>query len=188
MQLTITPGCVATSTFRLDGNGSIGGNCNVNPASMVSPANGSTLTGSSQTFSWNAAPNAVLYQVFVGNSVGAFDIGYFPTAGTTGTSLTINGLPTDGRTLYVRLNTSIGGSWYARDYTYHAASPPPAVPASITVRPTAARSPERARPSRGMRQPAQPSTRCSSATPLARSTSAISRPRAPRARRSPSAA
>ena len=56
--------------------------------------------------------------MFVGNSVGSYDIGYYPTSGTTGTSTTISGLPTDRRTLYVRLYTAIGGTWYSRDYTY----------------------------------------------------------------------
>ena len=66
------------------------------------------------------AQGATLYQVFVGNSPGAYDIGYYPATGTTGTSTTVSGLPTDRRTLYVRLHTAIGGTWYFRDYTYTA--------------------------------------------------------------------
>ena len=89
---------------------------------MTSPANGATLAGATQTFSWGSAAGATLYQVFVGNSVGASDIGYYPTSGTTGTSTNISGLPTDGRTLYVRLYSAIAGVWYIRDYTYTAGS------------------------------------------------------------------
>ena len=133
-QVPVAAGCSGTIAMRLDGTGTVAGNCGAsaaNPASMTSPTPGSTLSGSSTTFTWNAAPGAALYQVFVGNSVGAFDLGYFPVAGTTATSTTVTGLPTDGRTLYVRLNSSIGGTWYSRDYTYTAASPPPPTPATM---------------------------------------------------------
>ena len=80
---------------------------------------GSTLSGSSVTFSWNNA-GASLYQVWVGNSQGAYDIGYYPQSGTTATSTTATGLPTDGRTLYVRLYSAIYGAWQFRDFTYTA--------------------------------------------------------------------
>jgi hypothetical protein len=87
------------------------------PATIISPANGSTLPGSTVTFTWNDA-GASLYQVWVGNSVGAYDVGYFPTAGTSATSTTVSGLPTDGRKLYVRLWSNIGGTYYFTDSTY----------------------------------------------------------------------
>jgi hypothetical protein len=74
--------------------------------------------GATRTFQWNSAPGATLYQLWVGNSPGTYDVGYFPASGTTATSLTVNGLPTDGRTLYVRLYSLIGGVYYSRDYTY----------------------------------------------------------------------
>ena len=80
--------------------------------------NGSMVSGMSQTFMWNAAPGAMLYQVWVGSRVGASDLGYFPAMGTAGTSATIMGLPMDGRTLYVRLWSAIGGTYYFRDFTY----------------------------------------------------------------------
>jgi hypothetical protein len=131
---SITAGCAATVTFRSTGSGTVGGNCGAAtvPAAMTSPANGTTLTASSQLFQWNSAAGATLYQVWVGNSVGTYDIGYFPAAGTTTTSSTVTGLPTDGRTLYVRLNSLIGGTWYSRDYTYTAATIAAATPASIS--------------------------------------------------------
>ena len=92
------------------------------PASMISPANGATLTGSSQTFRWDAPSGASIYQLWIGNSVGSYDIGYFPPAGTSVTTLTVDGLPTDERTLYVRLWTAIDGTYYFRDFTYLASS------------------------------------------------------------------
>jgi hypothetical protein len=97
-----------------------GGTSAPSPASITSPANGSTLSGASQTFQWNDG-RASLYQVWIGNTPGAYDIGYYPAAGTTSTSTTVTGLPTDGRTLYVRLHSAIDGAWQFRDFTYRAA-------------------------------------------------------------------
>jgi hypothetical protein len=88
------------------------------PAVMTSPAPGATLSGSTVTFNWNAASGASLYQVWVGTTQGAYDVGFFPQNGTTGTTATATGLPTDGRTLFVRLYTAIGSTWYFNDYTY----------------------------------------------------------------------
>ena len=96
------------------------------PASIMSPTAGSTLSGSSQLFTWNAAPGATLYQLWVGNSQGAFDIGYYPATGTTGTSTMVTGLPTDGRPLHVRLWSAIGGTWVFTDLMFTAAGVGPA--------------------------------------------------------------
>ena len=104
----------------------------IGPARITSPANGATLGGASQTFTWNAAPGATLYQVWVGNAPGAYDIGYYPRAGTPSTSTTVDGLPTDGRTLYVRLWSMIDGVYYSTDSTYTAATVPVVGPARIT--------------------------------------------------------
>ena len=78
------------------------------PSVITSPAAGSTLTSQSVDVQWNDS-GASLYQVWVGNSPGTYDVGYFPAAGTTATSTTVSGLPTDGRTLHVRLWSKIGG-------------------------------------------------------------------------------
>ena len=99
------------------------------PATISSPAPGSMLSGASQTFEW-ATTGASLYQLWVGNSQGAFDIGYFPAGGTTGGSTTATGLPTDGRLLHVRLYSLIDGAYQFRDFTYAAASS--VAPATIT--------------------------------------------------------
>ena len=37
------------------------------------------------------------------------------------TSQTVNGIPTDGSTVYVKLWTLLGGAWQFNDYTYKAA-------------------------------------------------------------------
>jgi hypothetical protein len=96
----------------------------VTPAAVASPANGSTLTGATQTFQWNAASGATLYQLWVGTTPGTYDIGYFPAEGVTTTSWTVTVLPTDGRTLYVTLWSNIGGTYYSSASTYMAASHP----------------------------------------------------------------
>ncbi len=96
------------------------------PASMTSPGAGTQLASATQLFTWNSAVGASLYQITVGNSLGATDIGIFPPGGTASTSISATGLPTDGRTLHVRLYSQLSGIWYSRDYTYTAFLPPPA--------------------------------------------------------------
>jgi hypothetical protein len=87
------------------------------PAAMITPIDGSTLTGASETFTWNAVEGATRYAIWVGTSPGTYNI---TSSFATGTSITLNGLPTNGIPLYVRLNTQIGGVWYANNYTYTA--------------------------------------------------------------------
>ena len=75
--ISITAGCAATLNFRMDGTGTVGGNCGSaapSPATMVSPAANSTLAGSTQTFTWTNA-GAISYQVWVGNTLGSHDLG-----------------------------------------------------------------------------------------------------------------
>ncbi|MFZ1133787.1 MAG: hypothetical protein WAN69_02495 [Candidatus Korobacteraceae bacterium] len=90
-----------------------------NQAAITSPANGSTLSGSTVTFNWTAGTGAISYQLWVGSTVGGHDIA---VGITTGLSTTISGLPTDGRTLYVRLYSYNGSTWTFSPYTYKAAT------------------------------------------------------------------
>jgi hypothetical protein len=87
-------------------------------AAMVTPLNGSTISGTSQTFTWTNA-GANLCQLWAGTTPGGSNLGMFPASGTTGTSTTTNGLTTSG-TVYVRLWTQLNGSWVFNDYTYTA--------------------------------------------------------------------
>jgi hypothetical protein len=155
------------------------------PARITSPANGTALAGFSQVFQWNAAPRATLYQVWVGNTPGAYDIGYYPASGTTSTSTTIDGLPTDGRTLYVRLWSLIDGVYYFTDSTY-VASGSIAGPAHITSPANGAASQARRSSSSGMPRCTRRCTRCGWATRLAPTTSANTPRRAPPRHRRPS--
>jgi hypothetical protein len=88
------------------------------PASISSPAPGSTLSGPAATFSWNAAGGALQYFLYVGTSQGANNL-YGGSTGTQ-TAASVSGLPTNGSTLHVRLWTRFSSGWQFRDYTYTA--------------------------------------------------------------------
>jgi hypothetical protein len=130
-----TPG---TYSYRIRGTKSglvssdwvVSGNyCNVvEIASMTSPSDGATLSGTSQTFNWNNV-DAVNYQLWVGTSVGAKNIAQIPLSGST-TSTTVSGIPVDGSPVYVRLFTQLGLSWYYNDYSYTSNS------AAVMISPT----------------------------------------------------
>jgi hypothetical protein len=90
-------------------------------AVLTTPAPGSTLEGSSVTFSWTAAANATGYALWAGNSPTESDNLYYSgEKAPTVTSLTANGLPMNGETIYVRLITYYGGSSAFINYTYTA--------------------------------------------------------------------
>lgn len=89
---------------------------------ITSPAPGSVLPPTA-TFAWTSVTQATAYWLDVGNSFAQGDI----SAGQlTATAKTVSGLPCDGRPLFVRLWTQLGGSWYTGpnpnlvDYRYTA--------------------------------------------------------------------
>jgi hypothetical protein len=87
---------------------------------LLTPTPGSTLSGTSASFSWSAGAGADQYWLDVGNSVGVGDIW---AGALTGTSQVVSGLPCDGRTLYAQLYTHTGGAWLTpQRYTFTAAS------------------------------------------------------------------
>jgi microsomal dipeptidase-like Zn-dependent dipeptidase len=87
-------------------------------ASMVSPTPGSTLGGASVSFTWSAGSGASAYYLQVGTSPGKEDI--FGKNVGLATSQTVSSLPTDGSTVYVRLNTLFNGLSQFNDYGYNA--------------------------------------------------------------------
>jgi len=87
------------------------------PASMISPTPGSTLSGASQTFTWNPGVGATRYVLTVGTSPGGTDLYNQPFAAGT-TSATVNGLPTNGAKIYVTLYSYIDAAWPRNPYTY----------------------------------------------------------------------
>jgi uncharacterized repeat protein (TIGR01451 family) len=84
-------------------------------AALYSPAPGVTLGGASVTFQRTAGSNVSQYSLSVGRSPGGSEYGY--TVGPL-TSFAAPGLPMDGRTVYVRLSSLIGGAWQYSDHTY----------------------------------------------------------------------
>lgn len=89
------------------------------PGQITTPAPGSTLTASTVSVQWTGGTGATGYWLYVGSSPGSNDI--FTQGAGANLSLTVPGLPTDGRVLYFRLFSEIGGTWQYRDYTYTAA-------------------------------------------------------------------
>jgi hypothetical protein len=88
-------------------------------ALLTSPTPGSTLTGSSVTFTWSTVSGATGYTLWLGSTgVGSNNLG--GSGSTTATSYTKNGLPTNGETIYVRLFTIFSGGIVHTDYTYTA--------------------------------------------------------------------
>ena len=98
-------------------------------ATMATPTPGSTLSGASVTFTWNAGSGGTAYWLDVGTAAGQGNI-FGQNVGLV-TSQTVNGIPTNGATIYVRLWTQLSGTWQYNDYTYTAAAkaveftPPP---------------------------------------------------------------
>jgi len=89
---------------------------NAFPAQMTSPANGATLA-SQQTFVWNAGYGVADFYLRIGSCQGCYDL----LDEDQGQNLrrTVN-IPVDGRTIFVRLFSYIGGTWYYYDYQYRA--------------------------------------------------------------------
>jgi hypothetical protein len=102
----------AAYVFALPASGTGGGS----KAVMTSPAPGATLSGASVTFTWSVALGASAYWLDVGSAQGQSNI--FGQNVGVATSQTVNGIPTDGSTVYVRLWTLAGGAWQSNDYTY----------------------------------------------------------------------
>jgi hypothetical protein len=88
-----------------------------NLATMTGPTPGSTLTGASTTFTWNAGSAGTTgYGLNVGTSPGGADL--VNIGPLSGTSTTVT-LPTSGAKIYVRLWTIFNGTTYVyNDYTY----------------------------------------------------------------------
>jgi hypothetical protein len=90
--------------------------------SLLTPIPGSVLTGASATFSWTDGGAAVTrWILYVGTSLGSSNLHYSGSLSSTITTATVTGLPTDSRTIYVRLRYILNGYWKHTDYQYTAA-------------------------------------------------------------------
>jgi hypothetical protein len=89
------------------------------PAALSSPTPGSTLSGSGVTFTWSAGYGASGYTLWLGSKgVGSDDL--YNSGQQTATSAKVTGLPTNGKTIYARLFTTLNGVQVYVDYTYKA--------------------------------------------------------------------
>ena len=86
-------------------------------ATMQSPTPGTTISGSTATFTWSGDSNATAYWVDIGTSAGGNNI---YSSGSLGTALTttVYSLPANGTTIYVSLYSYVGGQWVNNPVTY----------------------------------------------------------------------
>lgn len=87
------------------------------PSRMVTPVDHSIFQSSSITFTWDTGFQVTQNILWVGSTPNSYDLF---AATENGTSDTVNGLPTDGRTVYVTLWSVIDSVWYSNQYTYTA--------------------------------------------------------------------
>jgi len=103
--------CVASSTTQ----------SSTSSVAITSPTSGSTLSGSTQTFSWSSSTSILQYWLYVGSTQGRGNL-YNSNSLETATSCSVSGLPTDGRTVYARLWYRNSSGWNFVDSQYVASS------------------------------------------------------------------
>jgi hypothetical protein len=89
------------------------------PGSLTTPTPRSTLTSPDVTFGWTPGINVSEHWLWIGTYPGGNDL-YDQSQGLN-TSVTVYGLPTDGRRLYVRLYSNVYGFWWLHDVWYDTA-------------------------------------------------------------------
>jgi hypothetical protein len=87
--------------------------------SLTTPTPGSTLTGSTVTFSWSPGSGTAGYQLWIGTT-GAGSSNIYNSGGIFATSAAVTNLPINGGAVYARLYSKINNAWVFTDYTYTA--------------------------------------------------------------------
>ncbi len=90
-------------------------------ALIQSPTPETTLDSNNVTFSWNQPTDANSFKLDIG-SMGIGSNNIYSSATTSESSVTVNTLPADGSTFYVRLSTFVIDKWMHYDFTYTASS------------------------------------------------------------------
>lgn len=100
---------------------------------IIKPTPGTTLSSPTAEFMWDpGTPPAMAFWLIIGDErvpePGGSNI--FSSSQTGGTTFNVTSLPIDGRTLFVRLWSFVGGGWYMppQDVTYRAAGNNPYSP------------------------------------------------------------
>jgi hypothetical protein len=88
---------------------------------ILSPVPGSTLPSTTATFTWTVDYFDTASWLYAGTVPGSSDLYNSGNLGSR-TSVTVNGLPANGRAFYVRLWTFHFSGWSYRDFTYLASS------------------------------------------------------------------
>jgi len=110
------------------------GSCINGAATMATPVPGSTLSGSTVTFTWNASCTATDYWLWIGTGgVGTYDV--FDAEQGPRLTATVSDIPASG-TLYFRLWSEIAGVWNSIDYQYTIGVVPTTVSITVTSVPT----------------------------------------------------
>jgi N-acetylneuraminic acid mutarotase len=92
------------------------------PPALTTPAPGSTLPGSTVTFTWSPGNIATRFVLRLGTTgSGSSDV--YNGASTTGTSVQVTTVPTNGAKLYARLWYYLNENWQYVDATYTEAGP-----------------------------------------------------------------
>ena len=87
-------------------------------AALTTPSPIHQLSGTSVTFAWTPGNTATHFELYLGTSVGSSNL--YNSGNVTATTETVNDLPNNGETMYVRLYSLINGAWQYTDYTYKA--------------------------------------------------------------------
>jgi subtilase family serine protease len=87
------------------------------PATMSTPASGSTLGTSNVQFTWTTGTGATEYNLWLGLS-GPGSSSLYTSGWITATSTTVASLPAKGATVYARLYSMVEGKIQYNDYTY----------------------------------------------------------------------
>lgn len=89
-------------------------------ATFSAPTSGTTLAGPNGTFAWNPVAGATGYKLWLGTS-GTGSSNLYSSGTVTGTSISLDFLPTNGSTVYARLFTNYNGTLGWTDAVYTAA-------------------------------------------------------------------
>jgi len=92
-------------------------NANGGLAAMQTPTPGSTLSGTTATFTWSSDANATAYWVDIGSSAGGNN---YYSSGNLGNVLTttVYTLPANSTEIFVSLYSYVGGQWVNNPVTY----------------------------------------------------------------------
>jgi hypothetical protein len=88
-----------------------------NPKGVITmPSPGSTFTGSEVVFAWTFSNTSSKYFLTIGDTFGGSNL--FSKDEGFASADTVENMPTDGRTIYVRLGTLLPSGWAYSNYTY----------------------------------------------------------------------